>query len=364
MSVMEYLELRHITKRYGKVVAVNELSLSIKQGTLVTLLGPSGCGKTTTLHILAGFTQPDKGEIYLNGRLINHLPPHRRGMSLVFQSYALFPHMTVYDNIAYGLKIRRLPRNEIWARVNKIMHLVGLQGLEKRYPHQLSGGQQQRVALARALVVEPYVLLLDEPLSNLDAKLRIAVRTEIRRLQRAMNITIVYVTHDQEEALSISDFIALMHQGHIVQFGTPYDLYCAPASQFVADFIGGSNFISGSVTRCTEKECEFSIGKQILIGRIVNADLCPKMGNKVIAAIRPEHIILHLEPPQKDINILEGEIIDTAFLGAKTRVWVRVPNQEAPFIVDIPTVSTVSDLQNKRCWLSIHPSNVIIVEAL
>jgi len=361
---MEYLELCRISKRFGKVIAVDELNVSIKRGTLVTLLGPSGCGKTTTLHILAGFIQPDQGEIYLNGQPITHLPPHRRGMSLVFQSYALFPHMTVYDNIAYGLRIRRISRNEITARVTKIMELVGLRGLEKRYPHQLSGGQQQRVALARALVVQPYVLLLDEPLSNLDAKLRVAVRTEIRKLQREINITIVYVTHDQEEALSISDFIALMSQGRLVQFGSPQDLYYAPANQFVADFIGGSNFISGFVTHCTETECEFSVGNYDFLGRVVNANLRLKMGDMVLAAIRPEHISLHFAQPETRTNVFEGEIIDTAFLGGKTRLWVQIVNQETLFIVDISNISTTSDLQNKKCWLSVRPSDVMIIEKL
>jgi len=361
---MEYLELSRISKRFGKVIAVDELNLSIKRGALVTLLGPSGCGKTTTLHILAGFIQPDKGEIYLNGQLINHLPPHHRGMSLVFQSYALFPHMTVYNNIAYGLKIRRIPRNEIKARVTKIMEVVGLQGLEKRYPHQLSGGQQQRVALARALVVQPYVLLLDEPLSNLDAKLRVAVRTEIRKLQREMNITIVYVTHDQEEALSISDFIALMYQGRLVQFGTPQDLYYAPANQFVADFIGGSNFISGVITHCTKTECQFSVGNYNFWGRVVNANLHFKIGDMVLAAIRPDHISLNFAQPETKTNVLEGKIIDTAFLGGKTRIWVQIVDQEMLFIVDIPNISTTHLLQNQKCWLSVQPSDVMIIEKL
>jgi iron(III) transport system ATP-binding protein len=248
-----YLTLKNITKVFpprgsaGEVTAVNDISLDIEKGELVTLLGPSGCGKTTTLRMIAGFEFPTSGSITLDGREINPLPPHKREMSMVFQSYAIFPHLTVFENIAYGLNVQRLSKPIIKDRVNKVLELVHLEGYGDRAPTQLSGGQQQRVALARALVMEPKVLLMDEPLSNLDAKLREEMRTEIRRIQKELNITSVYVTHDQIEAMTLSDRIVVMNQGLIEQIGTPVDIYRFPANRFVADFIGRANFVPGVV---------------------------------------------------------------------------------------------------------------------
>ncbi len=248
-----YLTLKNITKIFparggvGEVTAVNNVDLEINKGELVTLLGPSGCGKTTTLRMIAGFEFPTTGEIILNGEKINPLPPHKRDMSMVFQSYAIFPHLTVFENIAYGLNVHRLPKAEIHERVNRVLDLVHLEGYGDRAPTQLSGGQQQRVALARALVMEPKVLLMDEPLSNLDAKLREEMRTEIRRIQKELNITSVYVTHDQIEAMTLSDRIVVMNLGLIEQIGTPVEMYRFPNNRFVANFIGRANFVSGIV---------------------------------------------------------------------------------------------------------------------
>jgi len=248
-----YLALERLTTTFpprggaGEVTAVKDADLQIEQGELVTLLGPSGCGKTTTLRMIAGFEFPTSGRILLDGEEINTLPPNKRDMSMVFQSYAIFPHLTVYENIAYGLNVQRLPRAEIERRVQKVMELVELTGYEKRAPNQLSGGQQQRVALARALVMEPKVLLMDEPLSNLDAKLRESMRTEIRRIQRRLGITSVYVTHDQIEAMTLSDRVVVMNQGLIEQVGTPVEVYRTPRTRFVADFIGRANFIEATV---------------------------------------------------------------------------------------------------------------------
>ena len=244
-----YLSLTNVTKTFpgrggeGEVTAVDNVTLNIAKGELVTLLGPSGCGKTTTLRMIAGFEFPSDGDIHLDGKEINNLPPHKRDMSMVFQSYAIFPHLNVYENVAYGLKVARLPKKEIEERVAKTLELVELGGYEKRAPNQLSGGQQQRVALARALIMEPKVLLMDEPLSNLDAKLREQMRNEIRRIQQMINITSVYVTHDQVEAMTISDRIVIMNEGRIEQIGTPVEIYRHPKSRFVADFIGRANFI-------------------------------------------------------------------------------------------------------------------------
>ena len=227
--------------------AVDSINVNIKPGDFVTLLGPSGCGKTTTLRMIAGFESPDEGEIYLGDQPINELTPNKRDTAMVFQSYALFPHMNIFDNVAYGLKLRKVPKDEIRTRVFDMLKLVGLEGMENRYTNQLSGGQQQRVALARALIVEPGVLLFDEPLSNLDAKLRVSMRTEIRRIQQQFGITAIYVTHDQSEAMSISDNIIIMNKGVIAQMGTPQQIYYNPVSEFVADFIGEANFLKANV---------------------------------------------------------------------------------------------------------------------
>ncbi len=248
-----YLVLEDVVKIFparggsGEVTAVDHVSLEIEEGQLVTLLGPSGCGKTTTLRLIAGFEFPTSGTIRLDGKVINQEPPHKRDMSMVFQSYAIFPHLTVYENTAYGLNVQRRPKSEVRERVARVLDLVELTGLENRAPNQLSGGQQQRVALARALVMEPKVLLMDEPLSNLDAKLREQMRTEIRRIQKKMGITSVYVTHDQVEAMTLSDQVVIINEGRVEQIGTPTGVYRFPQTRFVADFIGRANFVEGTV---------------------------------------------------------------------------------------------------------------------
>ena len=253
-KVKKGVRLEHISKIYqdpktGKeFYAVKDTSLTIEPGSFVTLLGPSGCGKTTTLRMIAGFESPDEGEIYLGDEPINELTPNKRDTAMVFQSYALLPHYNVFDNVAYGLKLRKVPKDEIRERVMKILDLVELTGMEARMTNQLSGGQQQRVALARALVIEPSVLLFDEPLSNLDAKLRVTMRTEIRRIQQEVGITAIYVTHDQSEAMALSDNIIIMSKGVVAQMGTPQEIYYHPVNEFVADFIGEANFLKGPMT--------------------------------------------------------------------------------------------------------------------
>ena len=252
-KVKKGVRLEHISKIYqdpktGKdFYAVKDTSLTIEPGSFVTLLGPSGCGKTTTLRMIAGFESPDEGEIYLGDEAINELTPNKRDTAMVFQSYALLPHYNVFDNVAYGLKLRKVPKDEIKERVMRILDLVELTGMEGRMTNQLSGGQQQRVALARALVIEPSVLLFDEPLSNLDAKLRVSMRTEIRRIQQEVGITAIYVTHDQSEAMALSDNIIIMRGGVVEQMGTPQEIYYHPVNEFVADFIGEANFLKGTM---------------------------------------------------------------------------------------------------------------------
>ena len=268
-KVKKGVRLEHISKIYqdpktGKdFYAVKDNSLVIEPGEFVTLLGPSGCGKTTTLRMIAGFESPDEGEIYLGDEAINALTPNKRDTAMVFQSYALLPHYNVFDNVAYGLKLRHVPKEEIRERVMKILDLVELTGMEGRMTNQLSGGQQQRVALARALVIEPSVLLFDEPLSNLDAKLRVTMRTEIRRIQQEVGITAIYVTHDQSEAMALSDRIIIMRSGVVEQIGTPQEIYYHPVNEFVADFIGEANFLQGRLEALSDNRAAQRFGRYL-----------------------------------------------------------------------------------------------------
>ena len=318
-----YLTLENITKVFpsrgnvGEVTAVRDVNLEIQKGELVTLLGPSGCGKTTTLRMIAGFEFPSSGRIILDGREINSLPPHKREMSMVFQSYALFPHLTVFENVAYGLNVQRLDRKTIRERVGRVLDLVHLQGYGDRAPGQLSGGQQQRVALARALVMEPKVLLMDEPLSNLDAKLREEMRTEIRRIQRELNITSVYVTHDQIEAMTLSDRIVVMNEGLIEQIGNPVEIYRYPNSRFVANFIGRANFIHGTVLdQKNSKLTVQSLGKPITLSNIKREF---HEGEPVVLIVRPEMIQI-----KKKGELYQGVVRQAVYLGDMIEYAVEV----------------------------------------
>ncbi len=309
-----YLTLENITKVFpgrgnvGEVTAVHNVDLEIQKGELVTLLGPSGCGKTTTLRMIAGFEFPTTGKIFLDGQEINALPPHKRDMSMVFQSYAIFPHLTVFENIAYGLNVQRLSKKVISERVNRVLNLVHLEGYGDRAPGQLSGGQQQRVALARALVMEPKVLLMDEPLSNLDAKLREEMRTEIRRIQKELNITSVYVTHDQIEAMTLSDKIVVMNQGIIEQIGNPIEVYRFPNSRFVANFIGRANFVSGVVRALdNHKLTVTSLGENLTLSGVKREF---QNGEEVTLIVRPEMIRI-----KKTGGTYKGVIRRAVYLG-------------------------------------------------
>ena len=314
------VKLDHISKIYkdpktGKdFYAVHDVSLDIAPGSFVTLLGPSGCGKTTTLRMIAGFESPDEGEIYLGGEPINALTPNKRDTAMVFQSYALFPHYNVFDNVAYGLKLRNVPKNEIKEKVTNILKLVELTDMEQRMTNQLSGGQQQRVALARALVVEPGVLLFDEPLSNLDAKLRVQMRTEIRRIQQALGITAIYVTHDQSEAMAISDNIILMKGGVIAQMGSPTEIYYHPNSEFVADFIGECNFLPCTLTGREGKDVIAQVyGNPVK----VRSELDKSSGDAEIV-LRPEAIEI------ADQGQLPCKVELSCFMGSYQNYHVRV----------------------------------------
>ncbi|MBR4394148.1 MAG: ABC transporter ATP-binding protein, partial [Oscillospiraceae bacterium] len=286
--------------------AVKDVSLDIEPGSFVTLLGPSGCGKTTTLRMIAGFESPDEGGIYLGDEKIDELTPDKRDSAMVFQSYALLPHYNIFDNVAYGLKIRKVPKDEIKQKVTVILKLVGLEGMEARRTNQLSGGQQQRVALARALVVEPGVLLFDEPLSNLDAKLRVVMRTEIRRIQQEAGITAVYVTHDQSEAMSISDKIIIMKNGVVAQIGTPTEIYYHPQSEFVADFIGDANFLRGRMLRHEGTDGIVDInGTEVRVADASVAD-----GAETTVVLRPESTVL------AESGFFPVNVVVSCFMGA------------------------------------------------
>ena len=332
------VRLHALTKTFGSVVAVEDVSVTIAPGSFFTLLGPSGSGKTTTLMMVAGFAYPTRGEVFVDGRPVAGLPPQKRDLGMVFQSYAVFPHLTVFDNVAFPLEIRRLRRPEIRQRVAEALDLVRLTGYEKRLPRQLSGGEQQRVALARALVFRPRVLLMDEPLGALDKKLRAHMQLELKHIQRHLHVTVIYVTHDQEEALTMSDRVAVMQRGRIEQVGTPAELYEAPATRFVADFLGESNFVDGVVVGAPTAGRWLVRAAGGLELRGVGA-MPLEAGQPVTAAIRPEKLV-PVEggtTPASALNICKGTIEEAIYVGDATRyrvalgadgvVTVKVPNR-------------------------------------
>jgi putative spermidine/putrescine transport system ATP-binding protein len=323
---MARLELQHLTKRYEAFTAVREVNLDVAEGEFLVLLGPSGCGKTTTLRMVAGFVTPSSGAIRLGGRDITSLPPWKRNTGLVFQSYALFPHMSVAQNVAFGLDMRKVGKAEIATRVKEALKLVRLEGLSERLPRQLSGGQQQRVALARALAIRPDLLLLDEPLSNLDAKLREQVRVEIRELQRQLGITTVMVTHDQEEALTVADRLVVMSEGSVRQIGTQRDLYERPADRFVADFVGRSSVLAGRVE---------APGMFRTAGGLAVRCATAKAAGPASLALRPERLTLTAQPIAGADNSLPGTVELVAYLGAALDVRVRLSPSDR-VVVQLP----------------------------
>ena len=314
---MAGIGIEHVTKRFAGMTAVSDLSLEIGDREFVTLLGPSGCGKTTLLRLIAGFMAPDAGVIRVGATELSTptgvVPPERRGMGMVFQNYAVWPHKTVYQNVAFGLEVRKVGRVEAQARVARVLELVNLAGLERRYPSQLSGGQQQRVALARSLVVEPGILLLDEPLSNLDAKLRERMRWELKELQRRTGITFVYVTHDQSEAMALSDRIAVMHAGEIMQVGAPRAVYARPVNKIVADFMGLVNLIPGRVVRADADAGVVAVGGEHSIDASVPPGVAA--GQTVQVAIRPENLRLIPATVVDGTGAVPGRVVEVTFLG-------------------------------------------------
>lgn len=353
-KVKKGVKLDHISKIYqdhktGKdFYAVHDVSLDIAPGAFVTLLGPSGCGKTTTLRMIAGFESPDEGEIYLGDQAINALTPNKRDTAMVFQSYALLPHYNVFDNVAYGLKLRKVPKDEIRERVMNILNLVELKGMEGRMTNQLSGGQQQRVALARALVIEPSVLLFDEPLSNLDAKLRVSMRTEIRRIQQEVGITAIYVTHDQSEAMALSDQIIIMNGGVIAQMGTPTDIYYHPHDEFVADFIGEANFLRGKVGSV---EGDHMIVDVEGYKTRVPAKKGMSSGDSCTVLLRPESAVL------SDEGGLPCKVILSCFMGAYQNYHVMVGDTMVKLTDYNPKNKRIYQV-GESCHLVFDPENV------
>jgi iron(III) transport system ATP-binding protein len=339
------VEIDHMIKKFGDELAVNDVSLAVTQGEFVTLLGPSGCGKTTTLRCIAGLERPDAGEIRIGGDIVAapargiYLSPEDRNIGMVFQSYAVWPHMTVFDNVAYGLRVRHAPASVIKERTNRTLELVGLAHLADRYATKLSGGQRQRVALARAIVYEPRVVLFDEPLSNLDAKLREQMRVELVRLQHEVGITSIYVTHDQSEALVMSDRVVVMNKGVIQQIGDPQTIYAQPANTFVANFIGVANLLPGVLLGRSGEFCDMEIplgeGRAPLRIRAAGAEGAVA-GQPLTLSLRPEDIALHFEQPNggSDGNLFEGEVVETIYLGNQLECRVKVGRHEVGIQLD------------------------------
>jgi spermidine/putrescine ABC transporter ATP-binding subunit len=314
------VELRSVTKRYGDVVALDDVSFAIKPAKFLTLLGPSGCGKTTTLRIVAGLQEPDTGRIRISDQDVTALSPSERNIGMVFQSLALFPHMTVAENVAFGLRMRRVLKAEVTKRVQRVLEVVRLGRLSNRYPHQISGGQRQRVALARALVIEPSILILDEPFASLDRKLREAMQQELRAITRHVQITTIFVTHDQEEALMLSDWVAVMNKGCIEQFGSPRDVYRHPQTRFVADFMGATNFLPARVVSTNDDAVHLSLSGVTFVlptkGKL-------KTGDKVEMVIRPEWVHVARTPPADTAGI-QGKLVDASFHGNLSTYTVRL----------------------------------------
>ncbi|MEH2266099.1 ABC transporter ATP-binding protein [Nostoc sp.] len=320
------VELRNVFKFFNQEPAVHGIDLDVRQGEFFSILGPSGCGKTTTLRLIAGFEIADAGKVLIQGQSMTNVPPYRRPVNTVFQSYALFNHLNVWDNIAFGLRLKKIPKSEIEIRVQEALKRVKMESLRSRFPSQLSGGQQQRVALARALVNRPTVVLLDEPLGALDLKLRKEMQVELSNLHKDLGVTFVMVTHDQEEALSLSDRIAVMNQGKIEQVGTPSQIYERPQTSFVADFIGDTNLFSGEIVTIDSSNIKISTktGLSIIISR--TEDTPSELSQAVVVSVRPEKIQLSLYPPNLPANSFEGRLVNVMYLGTHVNYVVELTN--------------------------------------
>ena len=312
---MSYVKFENVSKKYDQTTAAENVNLSVSEGEFFSLLGPSGCGKTTLLRLIAGFIRPDEGKIYINGKSIENVAPEKRSIGMVFQNYALFPHLSVAENVAFGLSVKHVDKNEVRQRVNEALELVVLSELRERYPRQLSGGQQQRVALARALVTKPSVLLLDEPLAALDKQLRTQMQVELRQLQRRLGITAIFVTHDQEEAMTLSDRIAVMKAGQIIQTGTPTEIYERPQTEFISNFLGSSNFFRGKLLSIENELAKVAFSPEITLECRWQAPL--QSGAEITLAVRPEKVRIFSQRPPLP-NIIPARVIHLVYMGTST----------------------------------------------
>ncbi len=353
------VELRNVTKRFGSFTAVTDIQLTIQAGEFLTFLGPSGCGKTTLLRMISGFETPTEGSVWLDAADVTHLPPYRRDVNQVFQSYALFPHLTVEENIGFGLRMKKVAKSELAERVREVVQLVALGGMEGRKPSQLSGGQRQRVALARAIVCRPKVLLLDEPLSALDAKLRQAMQVELKRLQKKLGITFVFVTHDQEEALTMSDRIAVVNKGRIEQLGDSADIYHSPQTTFVANFIGQANILEARVVADEGRFTRLRLTPDVEV--LVPSDSRLAGITDLLVSIRPEKIHLQKTKPAGD-NVFEAEVDEELFKGALDELSLRTTGGLALTAI-VANESATQEIFHKgeKVWCSLHPSDIVVV---
>jgi len=357
------IELLNCCKNYGVINVLDNVSLQVKRGEFITVLGPSGCGKTTTLRLIGGFSRPDKGKVIIKGRDVTHLPPYKRNIGVVFQNYALWPHMNVHEILSFGLRIRKLPKPEIAKRVKRALEMVQLSGLDERYPRELSGGQQQRVAMARALAIDPEVIILDEPLSNLDRRLRGQLRIELKRLQRALGVTMLFVTHDQEEALSMSDRVIVMNKGKIEQIAEPRHIYEHPINHFVAKFLGEANFLTGEIMdHCHQNKVQVRLDNGAII--TAHSSGMQDIGTKVQVIVRPEWLRIakndqdsHNEPR----NGFECTISDIIYEGSSIRYGVATGSAaDTELFLQEPSNAT---LRQRGNHIKVHVINAVIVSA-
>ncbi|MEB2493854.1 ABC transporter ATP-binding protein [Peribacillus frigoritolerans] len=358
------VEIKGAFKQFGANVVLNGIDLEVKQGELLTLLGPSGCGKSTTLNLIAGFLDPDRGEVHIKGNNVTKVPPYKRDLGMVFQTYSLFPHMTVYENLSFGLKLRKVGKAEQKKKISKALELVKMSGLENRYPRELSGGQRQRVAISRALVVEPELLLLDEPLSNLDAKLRHELRAEIKRLQKEIGVTTIFVTHDQEEALSMSDRVVVMNAGKIEQISTPTEIYNHPKTEFVFQFIGKSNCFEGNVSAVDKRKVAVKIGSDIThvdTNNVMGNESDLKTGDEVKLYIRPEKLqIVSLdEKSSSPLDFHRAKISQMNYLGTSWEINVLLQGKS---IQVLTSAFDSSWLNGSEVLIGWSPSEVMLVK--